>query len=157
MKHEEIIQNFYTAFAQGNSEGMAACYHEDIVFEDPGFGQLHGQKAVKMWEMLVSQRSAATQITFSQVEVDGDTGKANWKAEYLFGPKKRKVVNKIQARFKFKDGKIIEHIDTFDLWKWSSQALGLSGYLLGWSPFMKRKVQSFANKKLSDYIQKQPN
>ena len=38
------------------------------------------------------------------------------------------------------DGKIIKHTDIFDLWEWSKQALGVSGYLLGWSGFMKNKI-----------------
>jgi hypothetical protein len=30
--------------------------------------------------------------------------------------------------------------DDFDIWKWSKQALGLTGYLFGWTGFMQNKI-----------------
>ena len=39
------------------------------------------------------------------------------------------VLNRIDARFTFRDGKIIRHEDSFDLWKWAGQALGMKGKL----------------------------
>lgn len=152
MKNEEIIQKFYTAFAQSNFKEMAACYHKDIVFQDPAFGELKGEKAGKMWEMLISQSSAPIDISFSNIKADGDKGSANWRAEYVYGPQKRKVINNIAANFIFKDGKIIQHTDVFDMWKWASQAMGLMGSLLGWTPFLKNKVQSVANKRLDAFM-----
>ncbi len=137
---------------------MVAHYHKDVVFKDPAFGKLTGNKVAKMWEMLLSRKEAALKITFSNVKANDVEGSADWKAEYLYGPKKRKVINQVHARFIFKEGKIVEHIDSFNLWKWSSQALGPIGYLIGWTPFMKRKIQKFANKRLNNFIKEQyPN
>jgi hypothetical protein len=65
-------------------------------------------------------------------------------ATYNFSKTNRKVINIINATFEFKDGLIIKHNDTFDLWKWSSQAFGLKGFLLGWTGFMQRKIQEQA-------------
>ena len=59
------------------------------------------------------------------------------------------------ATFEFEDGKIIKHTDDFDLWKWTKQALGFLGYLLGWSSFMKNKIQSKTTILLSNYIKRQ--
>lgn len=42
----------------------------------------------------------------------------------------------------FKDELIINHQDDFDFWRWSTQALGISGLIFGWSAFLKKKVQS---------------
>ncbi|MCK5103475.1 MAG: nuclear transport factor 2 family protein [Cyclobacteriaceae bacterium] len=36
MKH--IIEKFYKAFENLDAEGMIACYHKEIEFEDPAFG-----------------------------------------------------------------------------------------------------------------------
>jgi hypothetical protein len=47
-------------------------------------------------------------------------------ASYIL--KQRPVVNRISAQFYFQDG-LIRHTDDFDIWKWSKQALGLTGYL----------------------------
>ncbi len=154
MTNQELISKFYTAFSEGNAKSMVECYHEDIVFYDPAFGELKGKRAMKMWEMLLSQKSAATKITFSNIQTTSDLGSVDWVAEYVFGKKKRKVVNKVHADFKFSDGKIIEHTDTFNIWKWSQQAMGLPGYLLGWTSFMKAKIQQTTNRRLDEFIKK---
>lgn len=154
MDNKEIIKKFYTSFSNGNIKGMLECYHEDIVFQDEIFGRLEGERAFKMWEMLLSQKKEDTIINFDNIQATNENGKANWVAEYIYGDKKRKVINKVSANFKFKDGKIIEHIDTFNLWKWTRQALGASGFLIGWTPFMKNKIQLTTNKKLDQFIKK---
>lgn len=154
MSNAELIKKFYTSFSEGNAKEMIACYHEDVVFRDPAFGPLKGERAKRMWEMLLSNKESNLKITFNNINVDSDQGTANWTAEYVYGPKKRKVINKVSATFRFKDGKIIEHRDTFNLWKWSGQALGFIGHVIGGTPFMKRKVQSITSKKLDSYIEK---
>jgi hypothetical protein len=70
---------------------------------------------------------------------DVDSNSANWTAAYVFRKTGRKVVNRISAQFEFKDGKIIRHTDHFNLWRWTSQALGLPGYLLGWTGYMQKR------------------
>ena len=154
MDNQELIRNFYTSFSSGNVKGMLDCYHEDVVFQDPVFGKLNGERAFKMWEMLLSQKKEDTKISFNNIHSTLEEGKANWVAEYVYGDKKRPVVNRVTAKFKFKGGKIIEHLDDFDLWNWTRQALGFSGYLLGWTPFMKNKIQQTTNNKLNEFIQK---
>jgi len=131
---------------------MITCYHKDIIFEDPAFGTLKGELAKSMWLMLLNRSQGDLKIEYSDVKVAGATGTARWKATYFYGKAKRKVLNEVQAEFQFKDGKIIKHTDRFDLWTWTRQALGISGYLLGWSSFMKRKIQKSTNKMLDDFM-----
>jgi hypothetical protein len=64
---------------------------------------------------------------------------------------KTKVVNRISAQFYFQDGLIIRHTDDFDIWKWSKQALGLTGYLFGWTGFMQNKIHTNAILSLRKY------
>ncbi|QXP62415.1 MULTISPECIES: nuclear transport factor 2 family protein [unclassified Polaribacter] len=154
MENKEIIKKFYTSFSNGNVTGMLECYHKDVVFKDAVFGRLEGDRAFKMWEMLLSNKKQDTTINFSNIEATAENGKANWVAEYLYGDKKRKVVNRVSADFRFKDGKIIQHFDTFDLWSWTKQAMGLPGYLLGWSSFMRNKIQQTTNNRLDVFIKK---
>ena len=156
MNHTTLIKKFYTSFSKGNAQGMTSCYHKDVTFQDPVFGKLNGDRACKMWEMLLSQKKAETSINFSNIVSNAQDGTANWIAKYQYGDKNRPVVNKVQAQFRFKDGKIISHTDTFDLWKWTRQALGISGYLIGWTPFMKNKIQATTNEKLDTYIKNRP-
>lgn len=151
--HQALITDFYTAFANGNAEAMIACYHDDIEFHDPAFGTLKGEKAKSMWKMLLSSGDG-TQIIFDQVNANNNRGSANWQATYNFGPKKRKVINNIKASFEFKDGKIIKHTDDFSMWKWSKQALGFSGHIMGWSRFFKKQIQARTNGMLEKYMNK---
>jgi hypothetical protein len=51
------------------------------------------------------------------------------------------------------DGKIVEHSDAFSLHKWSSQALGFMGRLLGWNSFFQRKIKNQARKNLLKFME----
>jgi len=148
MDNKKIIEKFYQSFADANVEAMLSCYHDDIEFRDPAFGLLKGIEAKNMWRMLVSPK---VKITWYNVEADEKTGSANWVAEYIFPPTGRKVINRIAARFEFNDGKIIKHTDYFDFWKWSRQALGITGLLLGWSPMLRNKVRQQAKRQLKNF------
>lgn len=138
-QHKDLIHTFYTAFANADAEGMIRCYHDQIRFQDPAFGVLHGADAKKMWSMLVRP---GIRVSFRNVIAEDVKGSADWIAEYEFGKSKRHVVNQIHAEFEFQDGKIIKHTDHFDFWKWSRQAFGLSGLLLGWTPWLQKKVRT---------------
>jgi ketosteroid isomerase-like protein len=142
LNNAELITQFYTSFARADAEGMVSCYHDEIQFEDPAFGLLKGEDAKKMWRMLIKRSKGEIRISFSNVQANEKTGNANWRAEYVFSQTGRNVVNVVSAQFEFRDGKIIKHTDTFNMWKWSRQALGFSGFLLGWTGFMQKKIQS---------------
>ncbi|MHC1479063.1 nuclear transport factor 2 family protein [Frateuria aurantia] len=145
-----LITQFYRAFQQLDAETMAACYTDDAVFSDPAFGTLHGRDVGDMWRMLAS-RARDFSLRFDNVHCDASQGQAHWVATYLFSQTGRTVVNDIQARFEFRDGRICRHHDQFDLWRWSRQALGLKGMLLGWSPLVRNAVQAQALKGLKAF------
>ena len=152
--NKEIIERFYTAFQNLDYRIMQDCYSDDIVFSDPAFGLLRGEEAKAMWEMLC-KRATDLKIEFSNIQLlDEEYATCNWVAGYTFTNTGRKVVNRIKAFMKIKDGKIVEHSDAFKLSKWASQALGFKGALLGWTGFMKRKIQKNARKSLAAYIEK---
>lgn len=143
----ELIQRFYQAFAQRDAATMRAAYHPEARFDDPAFVGLVGAEIGDMWEMLIT-RGKDLEITFSGVAADEKAGSAHWEAWYTFSATGRKVHNVIDASFEFKDGKIFRHRDRFGFWRWSRQALGLPGLLLGWSPLLAGKVQKQARKSL---------
>lgn len=148
--HQALITRFYQAFQQLDAQAMAACYTDDVLFSDPVFGELRGQSAADMWRMLTS-RAKDFSLTFDQVQADGQRGSAHWVATYVFSQTGATVVNDIQARFVFRDGKICEHHDHFDLWRWSRQALGAKGLLLGWTPLVRNAVRGQALKGLKAF------
>lgn len=137
----ETIERLYEAFGQGDGDGMAACYHPEVHFSDPVFPDLNGPEVMKMWRTLLT-RSDDLEVTLGSREADGDTGSAHWTARYTFSTTGRKVVNEVDASFRFRDGLIVDHTDSFDFWKWSRMALGTPGLLLGWSPVLKKKVRA---------------
>lgn len=151
--NSELIGRFYTAFGQRDAAGMAACYHPDVAFSDPVFPDLRGERATAMWRMLC-ERGKDLVIEFRDVEADGASGRAHWEAWYTFSGTGRRVHNRIEARFEFRDGKIVRHRDSFSFWAWASQALGPIGMVLGWSPVVKNRVRAQAAKGLDGFIRK---
>ena len=149
---KDLIEQFYTAFADMDAEKMVGFYHDDILFEDPAFGVLKGTRAKNMWRMLVaSQKGKKFDIKASRFRYEQEKGFAHWEARYLFSQTGRKVHNIIEAEFEFKDGKIIRHIDSFDLHRWAKQAMGFKGFLLGGTHFFKMKLQKQTNQLLTKY------
>lgn len=154
-KSENCIATFYKAFKELDAETMVSCYHEEVQFEDPAFGILDGARAKNMWRMLCSsQQGKDFIVTISDISCENQAGKAHWEAFYTFGKTGRKVHNKIDAKFELKDGKIIRHTDRFSLYRWAKQAFGISGLLLGWTPFFRKKLQRQTNRLLDKFEQK---
>jgi ketosteroid isomerase-like protein len=149
---ENVIEKFYKAFSNLDAETMVSCYHDQVVFEDPAFGILNGERAKNMWRMLCeSQKNKDFRVDYSNIEVTENSGSAFWEAFYTFSKTGRKVHNRIHAKFEFKDGKIIKHTDTFNLHSWSKQALGLKGFVLGKTMYFKNKLNAQTNRLLDNY------
>jgi ketosteroid isomerase-like protein len=151
-QNADLIQKFYTSFQARDADGMNACYHTEVVFSDPAFGTLKGQEATAMWRMLC-ERGRDLDIQFGDVHADDEKGSARWEAWYTFSKSGRRVHNVIEASFAFQGGKIIRHADKFNLWKWSSMALGPLGAFLGWTPFVQSGIRTQARQGLEKFIQ----
>jgi ketosteroid isomerase-like protein len=151
----ELIDRFYRCFAQRNVVGMARSYHPEVVFSDPAFGELVGPDVLAMWQMLCARGKDLT-LEHRDVVADDHAGSAHWEARYSFSQTGRPVHNVIEARFAFRDGLIVRHDDTFDFWRWSRQALGPIGLLLGWSPMLRNKVRGGARTNLAAWRAKNP-
>lgn len=149
MDHARLIRRFYEAFAAHDAEAMAACYHPEVVFRDPAFGELRGAEAADMWRMLIARAGGELVVTYAAVEADAERGRARWEASYGFGPQRRPVHNRIAAEFAFRDGLIVHHVDRFDFHAWARQALGLPGLLFGWTPWLRQKVRTQARQGLA--------
>ena len=146
----QLLTDFYEAFDRHDGKAMAAAYHDDATFSDPVFPDLDAGGVRAMWQMLTS-RSDDLRVEFSGIEADDTTGRAHWEAWYTFTTTGRKVHNIIDATFEFRDGKIVRHVDEFDFWRWSREALGLTGVLLGWTPIVRNKVQRTAGSQLEKW------
>jgi ketosteroid isomerase-like protein len=138
--HEELIRTFYRAFQKRDAEAMASCYHAEVEFSDEVFPLLRGRRAGDMWRMLCA-RGQDLEIEFRDVRAEGVSGSAHWDARYTFSKTGRHVLNRIDATFEFREGKIVRHVDRFDFWRWSRQALGPAGLLFGWTPILRKAVR----------------
>jgi len=151
--NDDIVHRFYDALAARDGETMAQSYRPDSVFEDPAFGVLSGADAGDMWRMLCSS-DTDLKVTHNILSSTESTVVTNWIAEYTFTSTGRAVRNDITATMQFDDGKIIDHRDEFSFRKWSSQALGVPGQLLGWTPFLQKKVQRTTSSALASFQHK---
>ncbi|WP_179344798.1 nuclear transport factor 2 family protein [Winogradskyella ursingii] len=151
----DLIEKFYTSFKNLDAKSMGECYHQNVVFKDPAFGVLRGERAKAMWEMLCeSQHGKGFKVIYSNIKANENYGSAYWEAYYTFSKTNRKVFNEIEASFEFRDGLIIKRTDEFCLHKWAKQALGIKGIFFGGMQFFKKKLQRQTNRALDDFIKK---
>lgn len=128
----KVIEGLYAAMNRGDGDAMAKLYAPDGRFRDPAFGELTGAEAGDMWRMLTG-RASDLEVELAGHEAEGDRGSAHWIATYTFSTG-RHVVNDIHASFRFEDGKIVEHEDSFSVFRWARQAFGPAGFALGLPP-----------------------
>ncbi len=150
MSDASVIRRFYDCFAQRDAEGMAACYSDDVVFRDPAFGQLEGDRARDMWRMLCRNGKDLT-VVASGITATPGRGVAHWEADYTFGATGRKVHNVVDAEFALADGLITRHTDSFSFADWSSQAFGPVGGVVGRTPVLPFLVKRMANRQLDQF------
>ena len=151
----KTIETLYAAFARLDSDAMAACYAENARFDDEAFS-LYGRREIgAMWRMLCEAVKAKGRDVW-KLEVSAITdSSAHWEPYYRFSATGRMVHNIIDAQFEFDGaGLIVRHKDSFDFWRWSRQALGAPGLLLGWTPFLRGKVRAQAGANLRKFLER---
>jgi hypothetical protein len=154
---EATIRRFYDAFARLDGEAMQACYASNAQFDDEAFSLRGPAQIGGMWRMLCRATSSneAARAHWRLEVSDITASSAHWEAHYLMGATGRQVHNRIDASFEFDtQGLITRHRDRFDFWAWSRQALGTTGWLLGWSPLLRNKVRSMAAENLRRYLER---
>ena len=145
----QVLSTFYEALKRLDYKTMEECYHPESTFEDPVFGELNHEETAAMWCMLCG-RAEHFSLSYS---VDTPHS-CHWKPSYTFSKTKRHVVNDITSQFEFKEGKIFRQKDAFNLWRWSRQALGTVGWLLGWFGPFQEKIREEARQGLLRFMHK---
>ncbi len=148
-ENKGLIERFYEAFGRCDGAAMSACYAPGANFHDPAFGDLKGDEIGAMWRMLTG-RATDLKIELHEHEAGDDSGSAHWIARYTFSTG-RPVVNDIQARFRFADGLIADHVDDFDFRNWARQALGPMGNLVAVLPPLRKKARGQARGQLDEF------
>jgi hypothetical protein len=154
--YEARVAAFYAAFRELDAASMKAAYAPEARFHDPVFRLAGRDEIGAMWAMLAEatarQGRDVWRLDFSDITADASHGRAHWEARYRFSSTGRMVHNIIEASFSFDaSGLIVTHRDRFDFWRWSRQALGPAGAALGWTPWLRHKVQRQAAANLKAY------
>lgn len=153
MADQDLVERFYQAFAKKDAEAMAACYADEAEFSDPAFPHLNADEVRGMWRMLCG-RSQDLRIEYVSRQTSLGCYQVDWQAWYTFTKTGRPVHNRVQASLQLKNGKIVHHQDRFNFWRWSRQAFGLPGWILGWTPILRKAVQAEAGKALQTFLKK---
>ena len=132
---------------------MARLYDDAAYFSDPAFRTLTAEETRAMWRMLILRSKGELHIAYHSVEEKEDHVSGVWEATYTFGKTGRKVHNIIKSKMIVEEGKIIVHEDQFNLWKWSRMALGTSGLLLGWTPWIQGRIHAQARNGLRKFME----
>jgi len=157
MSPQALLKRFYAAFANLDARTMQSCYAPHAQFEDPLFVLQGSEQIGAMWQMVCQTirngGQAVWRLETSEVEAaDGVRGSARWEARYRSGAAGRLVHNMVNAKFTFEDGLIATHSESYDFWRWSRQALGSTGLMMGWSPMLRNQVRRQAQGKLQRFL-----
>jgi hypothetical protein len=148
-----VAERFYAAFAARDWRTMGQFYADDARFSDPVFEDLDARAVRSMWRMLIT-RGADLALQYRVLDETAAAARVHWTARYTFAQTGRPVVNEIDAEMVLRDGVIVGHLDSFDFHRWARQALGMPGLLLGWTPFLRRRVQAKARFALRRFMQR---
>jgi limonene-1,2-epoxide hydrolase len=148
-ENEKLITRFYRALQDADIDAVRSCYAPEVVFSDPVFRSLHGERAIAMWEMFF-ERDEKIRVTFSDITADDTSGSGQWVADYTIG--RRAVHNVIRSTFHFEDGRIVRHEDDFDVRVWAAQALGPLGALTGWARPVKAALHKRSASMLDRFV-----
>jgi len=160
-------ERLVAAFARLDGDAMAACHSANASFQDQAFS-LQGQRQIGgMWRTLCSATGergrAAWKLDLRRLTDRSAHWEAHWEAQreaqreacYRFNASGRLVHKRIDAEFDLDAAGLAQrHRDRFDFWRWSRQALGLPGRMLGSTPFPGNKVRAQAAAKLQQYLAK---
>jgi ketosteroid isomerase-like protein len=152
--NDVLVERFYAAFARLDGDTMAACYAPAARISDPVFTDLRGREPGAMWKMLTG-RAKDLRVALAEHEAGDQRGSAHWIADYTFA-NGRRVHNDVRAEFRFADGLIVEHRDSFSFYAWARLALGPVGLALGWTPIVQARVRREARAGLDEFLARDP-
>lgn len=117
------MKKFYAAFTSQKPAELEGLYAPDVKFEDAVFEYSDRAGTMKMWKTILANPKNTFRFEFDRTE--GNVAYGRWVADYKIGS--RPVHNEIETRIVIRDGKIVEHTDSFPWDKWVKQALPAGG------------------------------
>ena len=123
-EHENalLLRRLFTSLQGRDHQAMADCYAPSATFRDIAFDLRDRREIHAMWRMICT--TTPVKVTIERIEADDRSGRARIVDEYTFSDTKLPVVNPIESRFQFENGRIVEHRDACDARQWAEQAIG---------------------------------
>jgi hypothetical protein len=148
-----VAERFYESFMVRDHYTMGMLYAEHAVFSDPVFPALNARGVRTMWAMLLTRGEDLT-VEAKVLDETATRARVDWVAQYTFGATGRHVINRVSTEMALSAGKIVRQVDRFSLWRWSEQALGTKGLLLGWTPMVQKRIRAQAARSLQEFARR---
>lgn len=149
---QELVASFYGAFSRLDYEQMMDCYADDIIYNDPLVGLIERGEVKAYWKMICANAKALSLKTYDFEEIDDEYVTSRYQVEYYLEATGKKVRYAAKSFMRIAEGKIVEHSDGFRLSTFLGNTYGLAGQLLGWTGYLKKKVQHRYRLLLDQYL-----
>ncbi len=113
MTHTDLIHTYYAAWMRDDLEAVLALCTEDLVAVNVPIGPLRGKQAVREFLAKFGRGMQQKRYVVERIIESGDSAMVEGVEHYVKDGKS--VSLPYMSRFKFRDGKIAEWRDYFDL------------------------------------------
>lgn len=113
MTHAELIQSYYAAWVRDDVEAVLALCTEDVVAVNVPIGPIRGKPAVREFLNKFGRGMQNKRYEVESILESGDSAMVEGVENYTKNG--REVSLPYMSRFKFRDGKIAEWRDYFDI------------------------------------------
>ena len=126
-----LLRRLFASLDARDHQAMTECYAPSATFHDIAFDLDDRQEIEAMWRMICTK--SPVKVTVEHIEADDHAGRARVVDHYTFSDTNAPITNRIESRFRFERGRIVEQHDECDERKWAEQAFGSGpkGWLVG--------------------------
>lgn len=150
------LERFFDALRRCDKAALRDCCSPGLRFDDPLIS-ITGRDdrldwCTLLWTPCDGDGQRIWHLELDDVHTRGPLGTARWNLRYRYTPTGRLIELAVTSQFTFDpDGSITAQRDSFDFWRWSRQAHGLLGLLLGWTPLLWDQARDQARVSLEDH------
>ena len=148
----QIMESYFTAFAERDFNKMKLLYHQDISYFDPLCGYLNGDQVISMLEEIYG---CLNDFRLEQTGIR-DKGDGYFIIDFIVFytslKSGNKIALKIKAYLKMDNQKITEQSHGYSLHDLFKQEFGFVGWLLGWNRLYQNRIKIQTRKKILNSI-----
>ena len=150
MNNTQIIKELFEAYENLDSAKMNSYFSDDIKLEDPATFLAEGDDA-KYWIQFVIDNISDHKITIKNIVENDNVVTVEWTSSYLSNMSKKPILLDYKAHYTFKNQKIINQVNEYDLKDYIRQSFGsLVASSLEFNG-VRKVIRSQSKKLLSNY------